>query len=197
MPGAPRYLLSEALRGEGARLVNARGERFMSRYDPAGDLAPRDRVARAIVVEAARTGAPVSLTMAHLPAEEVRARFPLITASCREVGLDLATDPIPVGPAAHYVMGGVATDLDGRTSMPGLFAAGEVACTGSARRQSAGEQLAARGPGVRRAGRRGDARPGRRAEWPDRDGPVTLAQATSAVAEAGRGRDRPKTRCAI
>jgi len=130
VPGAPRYLLSEALRGEGGRLVNDAGEPFMSRYDPAGDLAPRDRVARAIVRESERTGKPIYLTMAHLPAASVRARFPLITTLCQRVGLDLATDRLPVGPAAHYLMGGVATDLDGRTSLPGLFAAGEVACTG-------------------------------------------------------------------
>jgi L-aspartate oxidase len=130
VPGAPRYLLSEALRGEGARLVNDAGDRFMPRYDAAGDLAPRDRVARAIVLESERTGAPVYLTMAHLPAERVRARFPLISTLCARVGLDLATDRLPIGPAAHYMMGGVATDLDGRTSLPGLFAAGEVACTG-------------------------------------------------------------------
>jgi L-aspartate oxidase len=130
VPGAPRYLLSEALRGEGARLVNERGEPFMSRYEPAGDLAPRDRVARAIVRESERTAAPVYLTLAHLPAATVRARFPLITSLCARVGLDLATERLPVGPAAHYLMGGVATDLEGRTSLPGLFAAGEVACTG-------------------------------------------------------------------
>jgi L-aspartate oxidase len=130
VPGQPRFLLSEALRGEGAQLVNARGERFMTRYDPAGDLAPRDRVARAIERESRETGRPVCLRLSHLDPAFVHERFPLISAACREAGLDLARDPIPVGPAAHYIMGGVVTDLDGRTSIPGLFAAGEVACTG-------------------------------------------------------------------
>jgi L-aspartate oxidase len=128
--GAPRFLLSEALRGEGARLVNAAGERFVQRYEPAGDLASRDLVSRAMVREAERTGAPVYLTMAHLDPAFVRERFPTIAQVCRNAGLDLATDRIPVSPAAHYVMGGVETDLDGRTSLAGLFAAGEVACTG-------------------------------------------------------------------
>jgi L-aspartate oxidase len=129
LPGAPRFLLSEALRGEGARLLNGDGEPFMDRYDPAGDLAPRDRVARGIVRETERTGA-VYLSLVHLDAAFVRARFPLIAEACRRVGLDLARDRVPIGPAAHYVMGGVQTDLDGRTSVPGLYAAGEVACTG-------------------------------------------------------------------
>jgi L-aspartate oxidase len=128
--GAPRFLLSEALRGEGARLINEAGERFMTRYEPAGDLASRDLVSRGIVREAQRTGAPVYLTMAHLDPEYVRRRFPTITEACRQAGLDLATDRIPVSPAAHYVMGGVETDLQGRTSVANLFAAGEVACTG-------------------------------------------------------------------
>jgi L-aspartate oxidase len=129
VPGEPRFLLSEALRGEGARLLNAAGEPFMERYDPAGDLAPRDRVARAIVRETERTGA-VHLSMEHLDPAFVHSRFPLISEACRRVGLDLARDRIPVGPAAHYVMGGVQTDIDGRSSIPGVYAAGEVACTG-------------------------------------------------------------------
>jgi L-aspartate oxidase len=128
--GSPRFLLSEALRGEGARLVNQGGEPFMPRYESAGDLASRDLVSRAVVREAERTGAPVYLSMAHLDPAFVRRRFPTITQACAAAGLDLARDPIPVSPAAHYVMGGVETDLDGRTSIPGLFAAGEVASTG-------------------------------------------------------------------
>ena len=128
--GAPRFLLSEALRGEGARLINDAGEPFMTRYEAAGDLASRDLVARAIVKEVARTGAPVYLTMAHLDRDYVRQRFPTIARACREAGFDLAVDRVPVGPAAHYVMGGVETDLHGRTSVLGLFAAGEAACTG-------------------------------------------------------------------
>ena len=130
-PGAPRFLLSEALRGEGARLVNADGEPFMERYDPAGDLAPRDVVAPRSSASRCAPDAPVYLSLAHLDADRVRARFPTIARGvCRGVGLDLARDPLPVGPAAHYMMGGVDTDLMGRTSLPGLFAAGEVACTG-------------------------------------------------------------------
>ena len=128
--GAPRFLLSEALRGEGARLVNEAGERFMQRYEPAGDLASRDLVARAMVREAQRTGAQIYLTVAHLAPAFVRDRFPTIAQACRAAGLDLTSDRIPVSPAAHYVMGGVETDLHGRTSVPGLFAAGEAACTG-------------------------------------------------------------------
>ncbi len=128
--GQPRFLLSEALRGEGAQLVNASGEPFMRRYEAAGDLAPRDRVSRAIVRESRRTNQPVYLSLERLNADFVHERFPLISEMCRRAGLDLARDRIPVGPAAHYVMGGVQTDLDGRTTVAGLFAAGEVACTG-------------------------------------------------------------------
>jgi L-aspartate oxidase len=101
----------------------------MEQYHADGDLAPRDVVARAIVREGEREG-PVFLTLAHLDQTLVRTRFPTIAEMCRQIGLDLATDPIPVGPAAHYVMGGIETDTWGRTSLPGLFAAGETACTG-------------------------------------------------------------------
>ena len=128
--GVPRFLLSEALRGEGARLINNAGEAFVERYEPAGDLASRDLVSRAIVREAERTGSSVYLSLAHLDSAFVRQRFPTIAHACAEAGLDLAHDRVPVSPAAHYVMGGVETDLDGGTSLPGLFAAGEVACTG-------------------------------------------------------------------
>jgi L-aspartate oxidase len=126
---APRFLLSEALRGEGARLVDASGEPFMARYHPAGDLAPRDVVSRSIVLESQRSAGPVYLSLRHLDADEVHHRFPMIAATCLKAGFDLARDLLPVGPAAHYVMGGVETDLDGRTSVSALFAAGEVACT--------------------------------------------------------------------
>jgi L-aspartate oxidase len=128
--GQPRFLLSEALRGEGARLINADGEAFVARYESAGDLASRDRVSRAIAREEERTGRPVYLSLDQMDPHYVHERFPLISDACRRAGLDLARDPIPVGPAAHYVMGGVQTDLDGRTTVAGLYAAGEVACTG-------------------------------------------------------------------
>src|SRR6185436_13939239 len=106
VPGSPRFLLSEALRGEGARLVNEGGEPFMTRYEPAGDLASRDLVSRAIVREMERTRASVYLSLAHLDAAFVRGRFPTIAAACANAGLDLARDRIPVSPAAHYIMGG-------------------------------------------------------------------------------------------
>jgi len=130
LAGAPRFLISEALRGEGAKLVNQRGDPFMTRYHPDGDLAPRDVVARGIVRESRETGGSVFLTLAHLDPAYVLERFPTIAAMCAQEGLDLARDRIPVGPAAHYIMGGVDTDEWARTSVPGLFAAGEVACTG-------------------------------------------------------------------
>jgi L-aspartate oxidase len=129
--GAPRFLLSEALRGEGGILRNVNLERFMKRYNEAQELAPRDIVARAIVSEMHRTGAGyVYLDMTKKPEEFLKKRFPRIYETCESYGLDLATDMAPVCPAAHYMMGGVRTDLWGRTSLPGLYAAGETADTG-------------------------------------------------------------------
>ncbi len=131
LDGAPRFLLSEALRGEGAILRNHEGEDFARRYDERGELAPRDIVARAIVAEMERTGARwMYLDLTHLKSDFLRERFPNIFETCLRYGLDLTKDRLPVSPAAHYVMGGVRTDTRGRTSLAGLYAAGEVACTG-------------------------------------------------------------------
>jgi L-aspartate oxidase len=131
LPGAPRFLLSEAMRGEGGRLVDARGRSFMGAFDRRGDLAPRDVVARGIFeVMRREEAACVFLDMTPLPAEAVRARFPRIAETCARFGLDIARDRLPVAPCAHFMMGGVKTDLMGRTAIPGLYAAGEVACTG-------------------------------------------------------------------
>jgi L-aspartate oxidase len=130
-PGAPQFLLSEAMRGEGGMLKNINGQRFMDQYDPARELAPRDVVTRAIHAEMAATQANnVFLDMTHLTAEYVTRRFPRIYRTCKDLGIDITKEPIPVSPAAHYIMGGVKTDLWGATSIPGLFAAGETACTG-------------------------------------------------------------------
>jgi L-aspartate oxidase len=131
VPGAPSFLLSEALRGEGALLLNGSGERFMQRYHEMAELAPRDVVARAIVSELKRTGdATMFLDLTSRPAAFIRERFPRIYETCLHYGVDISTSPAPVRPAAHYAMGGVRTDLNGRTTLPRLFAAGEVACTG-------------------------------------------------------------------
>ena len=139
LPGAPRFLLSEALRGEGAWLRNDRGERFMERYHPSLELAPRDVVARAVAREGMspegtskekQQPRPVYLDMRHVTGIDLHRRFPGISSFLARYSLDLHRDLIPVRPAAHYLMGGIRTDLDGRTSVRGLFAAGEAACTG-------------------------------------------------------------------
>jgi len=129
--GAPRFLLSEALRGEGAVLRNNAGETFMERYHSLKDLAPRDVVSRSIVAEMLRTGSPhVWLDLTSRDPEFIRSRFPRVYETCLAYGVDIATQPAPVHPAAHYAMGGVRSDLDARSTVPGLYAAGEVACTG-------------------------------------------------------------------
>jgi len=131
IPGAPRFLLSEALRGEGGVLRNIGLERFMKRYHEAQELAPRDVVARAIDSELQRKQSKhVCMDMTNKSEEFLKKRFPRIHETCLSYGLDLASDLAPVCPAAHYMMGGVKTDLKGRTSLPGLYAAGETASTG-------------------------------------------------------------------
>jgi L-aspartate oxidase len=131
LPAAPSFLLSEAMRGEGAVLRNTEGNRFMDDYHPDAELAPRDVVTRAILNEMQREHTDhVFLDITHLDPTFLRGRFPKINATCLRYGIDMTSEPIPVAPSAHYLMGGVLTNLDGETSIPRLYAVGEVACTG-------------------------------------------------------------------
>jgi L-aspartate oxidase len=130
-PSAPQFLLSEAMRGEGAILRNIYKEPFMKSYHPDAELAPRDVVSRAIISQMVRTKSPnVYLDLTHLNSDFVKRRFPRIYATCLQYAVDITKELIPVSPAAHYVMGGIKTDVNGVTNIKGLFAAGEVACTG-------------------------------------------------------------------
>jgi L-aspartate oxidase len=129
--GSSRSLITEAMRGEGARLLDATGHRFMPEYDERAELAPRDVVSQAIVAQMEKTRAPnVFLDLSHLDANYVKQRFPGISRTCAEFGIDVTTDPIPVRPGAHYMIGGVTVDREGRTSLDRLWAAGEVSSSG-------------------------------------------------------------------
>jgi L-aspartate oxidase len=129
--GSSRSLITEAMRGEGAFLVDATGYRFMQDYDPRGELAPRDIVAQSIVTQMEKTRHPnVYLDVSHMPAAQILSRFPGIAATCKQFGIDITSDRIPVRPGAHYMIGGISVDVEGRTSIPGLWAAGEVTSSG-------------------------------------------------------------------
>lgn len=128
LPGTQPFLLTEAMRGEGAYLLDAKGDRFMSKYHPGGELAPRDVVARALWFELnSDQHQQITLSVEHLPKGFIRKRFPQVYGHLRELGIDLETTPVPVRPAAHFQMGGIRTDMDGRTTIKGLWAIGEVA----------------------------------------------------------------------
>ncbi len=131
VPGAPRFLISEAVRGEGAYLIDDQGDRFCFHYHPDGELAPRDVVSRAIFSHLAKVGGDkVYLDLRSMPPATVSHRFPNIIQVCQSWGIDVFTQPIPVSPAAHYWMGGIATDVQNHTAIPGAYAVGEASCTG-------------------------------------------------------------------
>jgi len=185
----PPFLLTEAMRGEGARLISARGEAFMKRYHPMGDLAPRDDVARAIWHEMRATGVPhVFLDATGFAPEDLKARFPTVTATCAALGLDLAVEPAPVAPSAHFMMGGVRVDSAGRSTVPGLFATGEVACSGvhGANRLASNSLLEALVFGARA----GEAVAAEGGPAPDPAAADAAAEALVAGRAGGRG-DRP------
>lgn len=190
---APRFLLSEALRGEGAVLRNAELHRFMQKYHEMGELAPRDVVARAIAheLEVCLLKEPVVyLDMTHLKAEHIMTRFPRIYQTCLKHNVDITVDLVPIRPAAHYLMGGIRSDLQGGTSLPGLYAAGEAACTGvhGANRLASNSLL----EGLVFGARAGKAMSENRTASPPLSRPISSPQPTSQPVPAGQGPNDPR-----